>query len=89
MNPEDKKYVLHCNKCSFKRFTNGDDLNDLIQVKTVDVQRFIPRLDPETKKSVNSPDKPRRKMFRCPECGFTLKAFSSLPSLEKQEKIDE
>lgn len=68
-------YVLHCNQCSFKRHTNGYDLKDLIEVKTVDLQRHLPIYDPTNKKTILQTNKKRKKMFRCPKCGFTLTPF--------------
>jgi len=68
-------YVLHCNKCPYKRYTNGCDLNDLIEVKTVDLQRHLPIYDPTNKKTILQTNKKRKKLFRCPKCGFTLTPF--------------
>ena len=52
MIPSEPIYVLHCNKCSYKRHTNGYDLKDLIEVKTVDLQRHFPIYDPNIKKNM-------------------------------------
>jgi DNA-directed RNA polymerase subunit M/transcription elongation factor TFIIS len=76
MQDKEKKYILHCNKCPYKRITDGTDLEDLIQVKTVDLQRGLPKLDPEGKTVIQQPPKKRTKIFRCPKCGFSLKAYS-------------
>lgn len=76
MIPNDPTYVLHCNNCSYKRHSNGYDLKDLIEIKTVDLQRHLPIYDPNIKKTIHQKDKKRKKMFRCPKCGFTLTAFS-------------
>ena len=70
MTPSDPVYVLHCNQCSYKRHSNGYDLKDLIEVKTVDLQRHLPMYDPAIKKTILQKNKKRRKMFRCPKCGL-------------------
>jgi protein-arginine kinase activator protein McsA len=84
MNPEEFNYVLHCSSCPYKRFSTGMDLDDLIQVKTVDLQKQIPRYDPLMKKTVVAPNKKRTKMFRCPKCGFTLKSFKINKDTDEQ-----
>lgn len=87
MNHNSYKYVLHCNSCSYKRHTNGNDLNDLIEIKTVDLQRHLPIYDPIFKKTVKQTNKKRQKLFRCPKCGFTLKSFNALEE-ENNEQTD-
>lgn len=83
-------YVLHCNKCHFKRFSKGNDIDDLLQIKQSDIPRNIPKLDIVKKKSVNAPNKKRTKMFKCPKCGFTVKAYK-VENVEEEieEEIEE
>jgi len=42
------------------------------------------------KKSVNAPNKKRTKMFKCPNCGFTVKAYK-IENVEEEieEEIEE
>ena len=75
MSNEEPLYVLHCNSCPYKRHTNGCDLDDLYEVKTVDLQRRLPVYDERVKKTVTQTNRKRKKIFRCPKCGFTMKAF--------------
>lgn len=69
-----KTYQFFCDKCSYKRFTNGNDLQDLVEVKISDIPRGSPVLDPSTKKIVIPPSIKRKKIFKCPRCGFIIKA---------------
>lgn len=68
-------YVLHCNNCNYKRFSDGTDVHDLLQIKQSEIPRNIPKLDIIKKKAVNAPHKKRNKMFKCPKCGYTVKAY--------------
>ena len=87
---DDQIYVLHCNKCNFKRFSNGNDINDLLLVKQSSIPRNIPRLDPVKKKAFTAPEKSRTKMFKCPKCGYTVKAYKIQNIDETEEsKTDE
>jgi len=87
VDPEYKpKYVLHCNKCSFKRFSDGNDLDDLLEVKVVDLSRGSPKYDPNSKKILNPPVKKRNKMFKCPKCGYTIKAYKTEQKVDKKDE---
>lgn len=83
---ESKLYVLHCNKCTYKKFSNGKDIEGLILVKQSSLQRNLPKLDIINKKIVSAPDKKRNKLFKCPKCGFTMKAYQVE---ENKENLDE
>jgi hypothetical protein len=91
MTMDDEKiiYVLHCNKCNFKRFSNGNDIEDMLPLNLSDIPRNIPKLDIIKKKTIKFPDKKRTKVFRCPKCGFTVKAFKYNKPEEIQEEDDE
>ena len=82
---EELKYVLHRNNCNYKRFSNGNDIDDLVLIKQSKIPTNVPKLDPIKKKAVNAPKKGRLKMFKCPKCGFTVKAYK----LQNQEEIIE
>jgi len=88
---ETKLYVLHCNKCNYKRFSNGKDVKDLLPLKLSDIPRNIPKLDVIKKKAVMAPDKKRLKMFKCPQCGFTVKSYlvDNNPEEEKENSDEQ
>lgn len=78
-----KLYQLLCLNCSYKRFTNGSDVQDLIQVQQSSIPRGSPTIDPITKKTIIPKSIKRSLSFKCPMCGFLIKA-SIIPSEEKQ-----
>jgi hypothetical protein len=86
MNPDKKIFVLHCNQCNYKRFTDGYDLGDLIPVKRSNIPRAVPKIDPSTNKAVVPPDLKRQKYFKCPKCGYMVRAFD--PD-QRAEEINE
>lgn len=68
-----KQYQLYCDHCGYKRFSDGSDVQDLVQVKSADVPRGSPYLDPVTKKTVVPPAMKQAKKFKCPKCGYIIK----------------
>lgn len=68
-----KQYQLYCDHCGYKRFSDGTDTQDLIVVKTSDVPRGAPFLDPVTKKTVVPPAIKQLKKFKCSQCGYVIK----------------
>ena len=85
MDQPHKTYTLHCNRCNFKRFSNGRDIDDLVQIKLSDVPRNEPKFDPFTKKLAIAPDKKRTKMFKCPKCGHTIRAYLIGPEEQNEQ----
>ena len=85
-----KFYQFYCGNCGYKRFTKGDDIQDLIEVKTSPIPRGSPQLDPLAKKTMTPaginqpaiiatgittpPSIKQCKKFKCPKCGFVIKA---------------
>jgi len=69
-----KTYQFFCDNCGYKRFTKGDDIQDLVQVKQASVPRGSPFVDPFTKKVVIPQSMNRAKSFKCPGCGYVIKA---------------
>lgn len=67
-------YQFFCENCGYKRITTGNDLQDLVEIKTSNIPRGAPTLDPITKKIVVPPSIRRKKIFKCPKCGFAIKA---------------
>ena len=69
--------------------TYGKDVKDLSPLKLSDIPRNIPKLDVIKKKAVMAPDKKRLKMFKCPQCGFTVKPYLVDNNPEEEENSDE
>jgi len=84
-----KKYQFFCEKCNYKRFTDGSDIQDLVEVKTAPLPGGSPTLDLQIKKEVfpnlHQPgtfiggtvlpkSTPQKKRFKCPNCGFIIMA---------------
>ena len=74
-----KTYQFFCDHCGFKRFTKGDDIQDLTQVQQSAVPRGVPYIDPITKELKTPPPMKRAKVFKCPGCGFVIKAVKLIP----------
>ena len=58
----DFKYYLHCSNCNLKRYTNGMDLDDLIEIKRTQPMRLVPKVDKYSGKLVVPPDVKRPKV---------------------------
>lgn len=68
-----KQYQLYCDHCGYKRFSDGSDAQDLIQVQTSDIPRGSPYLDPVTRKTIIPKPMKQLKKFKCPKCGYLIK----------------
>jgi len=68
-----KQYQLYCDNCGYKRFSDGTDIKDMVFVKTSDVPRGAPFIDPITKKTVTPPAMKQPKKLKCPQCGYSIK----------------
>ena len=82
------KYQLFCSQCGYKRFTKGDDVQDLVAIKQSSVQRKIPYIDPDTKKTINVKHIEREKLFKCPQCGYSIKAFKLKLESNNEQQIN-
>lgn len=69
---ESFKYVLFCTNCSYKRLTNGTDLDDLVVYKRSSLQTAFPKWDADKKKTVKKPNVSLPKHFKCPGCGHLI-----------------
>lgn len=70
-----KQYQLFCGNCGYKRFTDGSDIQDLVQVKKSTIQKNIPQYNPEEKKTIIIDNHSQCKRFKCPKCGHLIKAI--------------
>lgn len=69
-----KSYILHCDFCGYKRFTDGTDVADLVSYKESNIPGGVPYIDPVSKKIVNPKSFARSKKFKCPKCGRIISA---------------
>lgn len=85
-----KIYRLFCEICSWKRITDGKDLDDLTTIKRSKIQRGIPKIDPKTKKIMEPKWKTLPKKFKCPNCGRPARATQiSNPQKQLKERIEQ
>lgn len=83
-----RTYQFFCGNCGYKRITKGDDIQDLVQVKQSSVPRGSPYVDPFTKKVVIPSSINRVKTFKCPDCGYTIKAKKLTPEDNSNEQTN-
>lgn len=84
-----KLYQFLCDHCGYKRFTDGTDIQDLVQVKTSPIPGGAPQLDPlaqktatpmfgqpsvEVTKTLTPQAGKQKKRFKCPKCGYVIMA---------------
>ena len=81
MNP---KYQFFCEHCTYKRFSDGTDIGDLVEVKSSKVFLKSPYIDPNTKKMVIPDYAVMDKKFKCPKCGMIIKA-KKIKQIKKEE----
>lgn len=68
-----KTYQLFCHNCSWRRITDGSDVEDLYELKLAPVPKGIPKIDKLTKKVILPDSKERIRKFRCPKCGQVVR----------------
>jgi predicted RNA-binding Zn-ribbon protein involved in translation (DUF1610 family) len=85
-----KSYQFLCEHCGYKRFSDGTDIKDLVEIPTSPIPRGSPQLNAQAKKSTTvgglhqpavittgisvPPSIKQDKKFKCPKCGFVIKA---------------
>jgi len=79
MNP---KYQFFCEHCCYKRFSDGTDIQDLVEVKTSKLFAKSPYIDPVTGKVIVPEFLSTKKKFKCPKCGMIIKA-RAIKSIEE------
>ena len=73
------KYMLLCNHCGNKVFTDGKELGGLVEVPTAPIPK---RGDGKNKETVN-----QKKKLKCPKCGYLLHIVKLTPE-PKEDKND-
>lgn len=68
-----KQYQFFCTNCCYKKFVPGNEIAEFVQVKQSDIERGIPVLDQESKTVSKPPPIKRKKVFKCPKCGFVIR----------------
>ena len=85
-----KRYLLFCEPCSFKKIIETNNPDDLVSIKRSSVPSGSPKLDPATKKTKVSKAKENTKMCKCPRCGRGA-IIKNLPEVYKKtyKEIDD
>jgi len=78
-------YQLFCNKCGWKRVSDHSDAHDLFEIKTVDVPKGIPHIDPVNGSMCIPKSLKRKKKYRCPNCGFAV-SFHKIENPQEEVK---
>ncbi|MCK9458570.1 MAG: hypothetical protein M0R80_02940 [Proteobacteria bacterium] len=65
-------YQLFCNNCCWKRISENLEAKDLTEVKTTDVPKGIPHIDPVNGDMIIPKPLKRNKKYKCPNCGFVI-----------------
>jgi DNA-directed RNA polymerase subunit RPC12/RpoP len=74
------KYMLLCNICGNKLFTDGKDLSGLSEVATAPTPK---RGDGKSKETIN-----QKKKLKCPQCGYLLHIVKLTPEKPKEDEDD-
>lgn len=82
-------YQLFCEICNWKMITNGDDIESLVEVQTSPVPGGIPKIDPNTKKIIESKSINQTRKFKCPQCGRLVMPKRLLPPKKESEDEEE
>lgn len=84
------KYVFYCERCNYKKYTDGTDLSDVKLINTAAIQTKIPFYDPIQKKTIVPPFREQPKKIKCPKCGrlITVKK-NNVPEQPKPTKEED
>lgn len=74
------KYMLLCNHCNNKVFTDGKDLDGLVEVPCAAIPK---RGDGKNKETIT-----QKKKLKCPKCGYLFHIVKLTPEEPKVEKVD-
>lgn len=83
-----KQYQFLCNNCHFKKIIGGNQIGMFVQVKQSDINRGSPKLEPETNSINVPPPIKRKKVFKCPNCGFVIRPTEVKEKSNETDRID-
>ncbi len=63
---------LFCDKCGWKRIDKNSEIKDLVEIKTTDIPKGIPHIDPANGDMIVPKPLKRPKKYKCPNCGFAI-----------------
>lgn len=70
MSSNKKLFMVHCDFCGKKTvMRDPSQTQGLTEIPNAAIPGGIPLYDPEKKQIVNKPSIPRRKMYKCTQCG--------------------
>jgi DNA-directed RNA polymerase subunit RPC12/RpoP len=83
--------MIYCEPCGYKRIIESDvPPEDLVQIKTSQIQSHIPQFDPVTQKAILKPNITQQTKVKCPNCGRGVRIRELLPVYTKLfEEINE
>lgn len=85
-NEKEAKYKLYCLNCHNTRYSNGNDIDDLVEIPLSKIFTNIAFLDKNNKVKNSEPIERRRKI-KCKECGHVYKV-SEIPKETKNEQTN-
>jgi predicted RNA-binding Zn-ribbon protein involved in translation (DUF1610 family) len=84
-----KIYQLFCNNCGWKRIGEPPDAKDLFEIKSTDIPKGIPHIDPVNGDMITPKSIKRNKKYRCPKCGFSIIFYKiENPQEEVEQNMD-
>jgi rubredoxin len=83
-----KLYRLYCEICGYSRWSDGTDIDGLVNYDRSPIQTALPKYDPKLKKITQKDFYKLPKQFKCPQCGRLITPRKQ--KLEnKNEKTDD
>ncbi len=86
-----KIFQLYCDRCHWKKITNGEDIGSLYEIKTSSIQTSLPKYDDVAKKTVETKFQKQNRKFKCPSCGHSVilkQITDTQKSLDAQKEIE-
>jgi len=81
-----KKYMVYCEPCGYKKFTDGsqEEDKDLVRIPKSEVPGGSPKLDPITNITKIKKSTKQSVMVKCPNCGRGIKVRKLNKKNEKE-----
>lgn len=67
-------YKFFCENCQFTKYALANEIVGFEEVIYSEIPGGVPKINAETKKVEKSKSIARKKRFKCPNCGFLIKA---------------